>query len=614
MAEGNFCGETRIVSVKAAINMYGQRALVSNSGQLDSPVIKSSTVAENLHKSRRELGAYGESRKAAESAKAKAEAELSNAKSTAKELNLLIEQSQRNAKSQKRGMEALKKSRIQKEFDEDGKYVKVMRELEAVKQELSKLKLDVALVLGEKSAADKEVQDLGLKMEDNMKLVESLTNEIEVANEEQVLVELAKIEALKEYKDIEGEREKKGEEFLVSMEERKKKIKEMMEEVERSKEIENELSVTSLDVEMLETQLKLVKEMEKKVRRSDSLSRFRGAFERVKDNISVLKEITEGIEAKKEELSSINAEIFQLMRLMDELRNELIQAKEETARFEKKVQKDDLKIEMLNSKLLRAKSKLEAVSAAEERASSLAANLTGSLDKLNADREAAKKEELLLKEETGLIKDEIVKTELETAKMEKELLLAKLNELEKVKEAEALALEKLESLIENTMETRASVSQHSSTITISKFEYEYLTGHASHAKETAEKKVTAAEAWVEALNSSTRAIMMKMEALKRAGGVTRIEEEREGFRMKRSLSTKRMAEQEIQKLKQNPVAENFLSAKPVRRSVRLSGKYTPTQRGKARRLSSGNRATPTFFIIKKKKKVPNLVKFFRMKR
>ncbi|XP_010553903.1 PREDICTED: protein PLASTID MOVEMENT IMPAIRED 2 [Tarenaya hassleriana] len=614
MTEVNIGGETRVGSVKAAINMYGQRAFRNSSAQVDSTAPKSSSAAENLHKSRRQLGIYSESKKAAESLITKAEAELSNVKNTVKELTLSIEKSNCNAKSDKRDMEALKKSRIQKEVDDDDDmYVEVMRELEAVKQELSKLKLDVASVVGQKSAAEKEILDWGLKMEVNLKLVESLTNEIEVANEEQVLVELAKIEALQEYKEIEDQREEKNKEFLVSLEERKKKIKEMMEEVERSKEIENELSVTLSDVEMLEIQLKLVKEMERKVRRSDSLSRSRRSFKREKDNLSVLKELTEEMEAKKEELSSINAEVFQLMSVMDALRNELIQAKEETARFEKIVQKDDSKIEKFNSKLLRAKSKLETVSAAEERTSSLGVNLTGSLEKLMADNEAAKKEELILKEETGLVKAEIHKAELEIEEKEKELL-AKLNELEKVKEAEALALEKLESMIENTMEARGSVSQQGSTITISRFEYEYLTGHASQAEETAEKKVAAAEAWVEALKASTRAITMKTETFKRASGVTRTEEEREAFRAQRSLSKKRMVEQEIENLKQNPDGESFLNAKPVRKSTRLSGKYTPTQRGKPRRLSMANRGTPTFFIIKKKKKVPNLVKFFKMKR
>ncbi|XP_010496558.1 PREDICTED: protein PLASTID MOVEMENT IMPAIRED 2-like [Camelina sativa] len=188
------------------------------------------------------------------------------------------------------------------------------------------------------------------------------------------------------------------------------------------------------------------------------------------------------------------------------------------------------------------------------------------------------------------------------------------------------------------METREMESQRSSTITISRFEYEYLSGQACHSKETAEKKVEAAMAWVEALKASTNAILLRTESLKRVSGKTIVEEERASFRMHRSLSIKRLVQNEIQKFKQKsedygvirspkPIRKSLQSHKensgdkglinsprPVRKSARLSGKFTPVPGGKSRRYSSGNRATPTFFVIKKKKKVPSLVKLYSRKR
>ncbi|CAH8363031.1 unnamed protein product [Eruca vesicaria subsp. sativa] len=592
MAEGR-----RIGSVKAAINMYGQRATRSVSPQLDSPEAKS--VAEDLHKSGRELGMYRESRKASDSAKAKAEAELNKAKKTVEELTLLIEESNLRLKSRK----AVKKLKI----DGNGNYAQIMRELEDVKQELSKLKLDFAFVLKEKVVAEKEVMELRVKMEDNLNLVESLKLEVDVGNEEHVLVELAKMEALKECKEVEEEREGERKEAFESLDKMKKRMKEMMKEIERSKEYENVLSETLLDIEMLETQLKLVKDMERKVQRSDSMSRSKKG----KDTLTVLKEITEATEAKKEELASLKAELLYLGEIMDALRKEVKEVKQEAARFEKIIQKDDAMIERLNTKLLTAKSKLEAVSADEERVSFLADNLTCSLEKLKNDKEAAKKEEIEFKEEATIIKSEIKKIE-----KEKELL-SKLDELEKAKQAEALALEKLESMVEKTMETREKHCQGNSNITISRFEYEYLSGQARHAEETAEKKVEAAMAWVEALKASTKEIVIKTETLERESGITVVEEERASFRMQRSLSIKRLVQNEIEKFKEESEDKSSLvvSPKPVRRSVRVSGKFTPVQGGKTRRYSSsGNRGTPSYFVIKKKKKVPNLVKFFSRKK
>ncbi|AEE34561.1 Protein PLASTID MOVEMENT IMPAIRED 2 [Arabidopsis thaliana] len=600
MGERNLDGT---VSVKATINKYGQKATRS--------VIKSS-VAEDLHKSGRELGIYRESRRVAESAKAKAEVELCKAKKIVKELTLRIEESNRRLKSRRIDIEAvMNESRI----DGNGGYVRIMRELEDMKQELSKLKLDVVYVSREKVVAEKEVMELESRMEENLKLLESLKLEVDVANEEHVLVEVAKIEALKECKEVEEQREKERKEVSESLHKRKKRIREMIREIERSKNFENELAETLLDIEMLETQLKLVKEMERKVQRNESMSRSKNrAFERGKDNLSVLKEVTEATEAKKAELASINAELFCLVNTMDTLRKEFDHAKKETAWLDKMIQKDDVMLERLNTKLLIAKDQLEAVSKAEERISYLADNLTTSFEKLKSDREAAKKEELKLREEARIINNEIQKTETGFDGKEKELL-SKLDELEKAKHAESLALEKLETMVEKTMETREMESRRNSTITISRFEYEYLSGKACHAEETAEKKVEAAMAWVEALKASTKAIMIKTESLKRVSGKTMLEEERESFRMQRSLSIKRLVQDEIQKFKGNSEDNGLInSPKPVRKSVRLSGKFAPVQGGKSRRYSSGNRATPTFFVIKKKKKVPNMVKFFSRKR
>ena len=75
-----------------------------------------------------------------------------------------------------------------------------MRELEYLKKELLKLKLDVASVMKQKSRAEKEIEA------SNSKMLSCLTGnwrEIEEANEEQVLGEVARIEALKELTDIE---------------------------------------------------------------------------------------------------------------------------------------------------------------------------------------------------------------------------------------------------------------------------------------------------------------------------------------------------------------------------------------------------------------------------
>ncbi|CAN7058742.1 unnamed protein product [Brassica rapa subsp. trilocularis] len=599
MANSNLGTKTATMKAETT-SMYRQHAVTDSFHQFGLPIAKSSSLVEDLHKSRRILDGYIESKRDSESARERADVELSNALELVKELTLLIERSNRSKEFHKKETGALK---IDIKVEENDDYSEVMRDLEAAKEEVSRLKLDVDSVLGEKVALEKEVVKIGFKTEEKLRLLESLKKEIEVANEEHFLVELGKIDASMERKEIERLREGEGEEVLDFLVEKKKKIKKMLEEANRSKGIEVELFETTSDVEMLQTQLNIFKKMEKRVHtRGMSMSRSNRSFERGKCTLTVLKEVTEETEAKKEALASLNTELFKLMMVMDELRKQINQAKEETGQLNKILRKNDAKLQKLNAKMIMSKSKLEIALSAKERVTTLTDSLAGSLEKLKKNKEAAKQEECLLIAQKTVTEMETQKTKLEIDEKERELN-SNLDELEKAKQAEALVLEKLESLIEDKMERRETESKNCSTITISRFEYEYLSRHASLAEETAEKKVAAAEAWVEALRASTKAVLMKTGTLMRESGMMRVEEEREVFRTER---TKRLAEDETHKFKRIPEAEaeSYLSPKLVRKS-------TPVQRGKSRRYSSAG--TPTFFVIKKKK-VPKLVKIFSRKR
>ncbi|XP_021296854.1 protein PLASTID MOVEMENT IMPAIRED 2 isoform X2 [Herrania umbratica] len=614
-------------TVKAAVNIYGERILDGNFSlkkpQEDFP--EPSSRARELHMARRDMSRYKESRRAAESAKFKAESELFSARETVKDLASIIEESNFKAKAKMRDIESLRKSGNREEKAlvvrsiESYQYAEVMKELELVKQELSKLKLDMASVREEKGRAEKEFGDSSLKMWSNASSVEALRTQIEAANEEHVLVELARIEALKEVGEIEAQREKEAGGFSFSMEETKEKMKEIIEEIDQSKELEKKLAVTLSDVNLLENKLKQVKKLDKRVQRSDDLKQpehsFRSAAE-VEGSPS-LQSITKELEVAKKELASIREEGFQYMSSMDIIRNELKHVKEETARSKKTGEKADLKVQSLNSKLLRAKSKLEAVTAAGEKAESIVTNLSLTLEQLKTEAEAARKEKALITEDTATIKAQIQKTESEIDFTE-ERLKAAVQELKAVKASEASSLEKLRSLIETTMQSRASASNQSSTITISKFEYEYLTGRAVGAEEIADKKVAATQAWIEALKASEREILMKTEIAHRDLREMRVEEEHEVHRTAWSLSAKKMIETELRNRRQtrekNAAAQNKQS--PFRRrSMKSNGNLTPSGQARFRKSASpvirAGGSTP--FIIKKKRKVmPNLAKFFRV--
>jgi hypothetical protein len=573
---------------------------------------------------KRDLVRYKENRRAAESAKVKAESELSEAKRTVKELVLQIEKSNLKVKAQVRYMERLNKLSKRQDMalivgsDESHHYAEVIRELEGVKQELSKLKLEMASVLEAKTRAEKEIATSISKLSSNMSHAEALRKKIDEANEEQVLVELAQIEALKEFGEIQVQREKEAREFSSAMQETKNKRKNVKEEISSSTDLESKLAVTLYDVNLIQHELKLAKDKNAKVQRNDSMKHLGGSFREGKqlEDSSLLKSITEELQAAKKELASTREEGFQFMISMDIVRNELKHVTEETVQLKKVKEKADITAQNLNSKLLRAKSKLETATAVEGKARSTLSSLSVTLEQLKTEAEVARKEKKLICEETAKIKAEIRNTDSQIDLTEEKLQYA-IQELDAVKKSESSALQNLKNVIENTMRSRASASQHSSSITISKFEYEYLTGHAAMAEEIADKKVAAAQAWIEALKASEKEILMKIELAHGDIRETRVEEEKEIYRTESSLSAKRMVEGELPKWRQvnkkNTEAENQQQPLP-RKSMKANGNMTPSRRSKLRNAGSPSvRMTPrsTSIAIRKKRTiVPNLAKLF----
>lgn len=546
---------------------------------------------------RKDRDGYKETKSAADSLKVQARSELSNADSTMKDLSSLIREANTKSKAQKDEIEKLKKSGRCGEQAlvvgalEKYQHGKVWKELEIVKQKLGLLRLDVAAVSEEKSQKEKQTEALGLKILSYTSNMESIKKDIEEVNEELVLVELAQIEALKEYRDIEAQREKEANQFLCKIEQTREKMKDIIEVIDQSKELESKLAATLSDVDVLENELRVVKEMDKKVRRNENLGRLNATFQREEDlkTSLLLQSIAKELEEAKRELTSVKEEGFFYMTSMDMVRNELKHVMAEISWLKKIEEKSDLTVKNLNSKLLRAKSKSEVVSAAEEKANAIVSNLSLSLEQLKTEAEVANKEKGLIVKEAATIKAEIHETE---SKMDltEEQFQATMVELEAVKSLEASALEKLKSLTKNTMILRGCAPKNDNTsITISKFEYEYLIGHAVGAKEIADKKVAAAQAWVKAIKASEKENLIKIELARREITKMRLEEEQQAFRIERSMSAKRMVERELQnwrrKREKNSLVENMQLSLP-RRFMRANANLNRSRKGNGNLTSS----------------------------
>ncbi|XP_051126896.1 protein PLASTID MOVEMENT IMPAIRED 2-like [Andrographis paniculata] len=519
-----------------------------------------------------------------------------------------------------RGLEkpSMDQSGEEEEWSSERECAKVMRELEFIKQEVRQLKLDMAIVLEEKRRADKEREFSSMSSSYLSSVVEKVKWDIEDVNEKQVLVELARIEALKEYQQVEDQRLQEKQRYTAKTEEARKKKQDMIEEIEEAAELENNLAGTLSDVSMLSDKLKQVKEENKGLERMETW-RNKAMSDDIQEgdtleSASVLQSVVEKLEAAKKELKSVKEESFQFMSSMDIVRNEHKQVGDELAKLRSKEKKSEMIIENLRSKLFQAKAKLEATSAAEDKAKSMALNILVTLEQLKSEAEAAKQEQALISERIAIIRAEVQNAETQTYLAEERLQLAQ-QDLEAAKLAEAAVLENLKALTEKTMRDRASSSRPSSRITISRFEYEYLTGHAAGAREIGDKKIAAAQAWIEALKASEKEIQIKSELLRQKGRELQMEEQ---HITKRSMSLRRMAEDDFGKWRQRMEPEKqmpsiALPTKAMNRSVKM----TPARRGKARAVASplvrGSPRTTSFTVRRRRKAMPNLAKFFSRK-
>ncbi|KAI3871550.1 hypothetical protein MKW92_022498 [Papaver armeniacum] len=636
----------RIQSVKGAIHFYGDKpGLKNNSIEISEK--KSPSKTKELHFAQKDINQFSKSWKTSESIRTRAESELVNARQTVKNLTLQIEESNLKTNAQRRELETLNKSDKSQEnlalddgkSDSACKYAEAQEELQSAKQELCKLKLEMAHAMEMKAEANKETDAAISRIRSCSRTIETLRKEIEEANDEQVLVELARIEAVREFGAVKAQREAESAEFVNKMEKIKRRMKDVIREVDRMKELEITLSITNSEVSVLQSELMLVKAMEI---RSDAAkasgedtSNMNYTVEDKSTTLSLLQSVTEEMEASKKELARIKRGGFKLMASMDIIREECKSVSEETSRLRKAERETDATIQNLNTKLLRAKNRLEAASSAEEKAASIVSNLSTTFQQLKSESDTARRESGLINEEMVRINQEKQKNESEI-KLTEEKLQSAVQELELVKSSEAMALEKLKILAEKAVKARASKSQHSSSITISKFEYEYLMGRANRAEAVAEKKVVAAEAWIEAVKVGEKGMELKREIAEREIRELSLMEDQELYRTVKSLRESLDSESEIhsaRQLQQEKLAEILKSSQLeealpskatedlanrtpstalISKAVIEYGTATPSRRARGRRVpgSPGGRHlihSGSITLRKRRKVVPNLV-------
>ncbi|KAJ3670673.1 hypothetical protein LUZ60_008099 [Juncus effusus] len=563
-----------IGSVKAAISIFGERI----NGKKQEKIRSQEEIED----------------------KSRAETELFGARRLARELAQQIEETNTKTNQLYKPNNQITKKPLKITSNNDPSNEEVMRKLEIAKNELRKIQLDINNALEAKEQAERKAEASAFSASSNALRAEELLEKLEQADEEHVIVELARIEAERETREIEKKRELEAEKYKREIESMKEKIKKLQKEMSRAKELEARLETTNTDVIVLQNEMEFVRAME-----SSSSNKRKDEPD---INIAELESAKEELKSKKKELQSIKDEGFQYMSYMDRTRIEIMKIREEAYLLKEREKKADLSLHNLNSKLVKAKSRLESGLAGEERTEIIVTNLKTALDNMPAEIERVKKEKDSICEQTEEIRTENEK--IYTEKVSNEAKLQEfVKELKMFKASERVAMKKLKSNVERTINGRFQKMDQRNifgSITISKLEYDYLIRGADVAKSVADKKVAACRVWIKALQLSEKEIQMRTESMQKEIEVLKATEE---LHIHETEKDTEEAEREIyESMNACVLPPKDACILPPRRSS-ISSK-----RVKVRRVSVSSKNTRSSITIKRKKKmVPNLIKFMRNK-
>jgi hypothetical protein len=211
-----------------------------------------------------------------------------------------------------------------------------------------------------------------------------------------------------------------------------------------------------------------------------------------------------GLSSARTELASVKEEGIRFADSTELARRETARVEEGVGRIRDQEKKTGAQVRQLNDKVLRARARLEAVAADDARAEAALAELSSALRQLGEETEAAEKERALTELEAQCVRDgaEIAAAESRIRRPVREL------------EAARAAAARLKAAVDGAT-TMPWEDATSGDVTVARFEYEYLTGRAEAVRAAADKKVAAAEAWIEALRAGEKVMAMRAEVIEK---------------------------------------------------------------------------------------------------
>ncbi|XVE50870.1 hypothetical protein DITRI_Ditri01bG0198500 [Diplodiscus trichospermus] len=367
----------------------------------------------------------------------------------------------------------------------------VINELDAAKQELSKVRRDCDASLEEKIAAFNQAEEAEHAAKVNMEKVGDLSREISSVQESIGQVKLVFLEARQEQAKMFAEKDTQRQLYKATLEESTQKLLAFKNEFdpELTRNLEAQLSETINQIGALQKQMENAKA----------------------SDMESVQTVTSELDGAKESLQKVAEEENSLRCLVESLKEELENVKKEHSELKEKEAETESVAGNLHVKLRKSKSELEAFLAEESKTRGACEEMISTLQQLSVETENARREAEEMKKEAEKLKLEAEASRIALEEADKELRVA-LEEAEAAKEAETRALDQIKMFSERTDVARVSTSESGDNITISREEFESLNRKVEECDNLAEMKVAAAMAQVEAVKASENEALKRLEA------------------------------------------------------------------------------------------------------
>ncbi|PON57642.1 WEB family [Parasponia andersonii] len=480
-------------SVKAAVNLFG--VVASPKGR---PAIRKRLSSENildketeLLLAQKELNRIKQKLESAETTKSRALSELERAQRTLQDLTTKLNAVNESKQSALAATEAIKerakKLEVEKskkatgieawkgELDQTRKeYVSTVAELDAAKQELTKIRQDFDAALEAKLVAFQQAGEAQRSAKANSEKASELSGQIAEMKTSIGQLRPASLQVQQELTKIVAERDASLKSYVTAKEDAEKKLESLKKEVdaEQTRNLEAKLEETNVEIEVLQEEMRKAHAVE---------------MDNVRVVTTELNEATKSLQGVSEEESSLKS-------LMSSLKLELENVKKE---MEMECLAANLNAEIQINK---AETLLKPADL-EEKELEVSDELSFKLKNLLEETESARREEEDMKKNAIKLKKEAEGFRVVTEETEKKLDVTQV-EAEKVKAAEQKALDEVKVLnAENDAKMKLSVE-----------EFQSLTRKVEESQNMAETKEAENEALVGEIKARKMEAERRMEA------------------------------------------------------------------------------------------------------